>query len=138
MHDHDRALIDGEPAEHPADPIPLGDRKGEVDDSVLSWIGVDMDFDQTPAPRPLREPVTRPNDETMEPCFPRVRIAEGAHMPPGLHERFLDGVLGEVVVAKHEVGNTVRATGGSPHQDGERLVVARLRSLNELPLHVAT
>ena len=68
--------------------------------------------------------------------MPRGRGARGR--APGEHERLLDRVLGAVLVPEDERAVPIQARKRGPDQGGERLVVTRLRSRDELMLHVGT
>jgi hypothetical protein len=57
---------------------------------------------------------------------------------PRPNKCLLDRVLCAFRIAKDQPGDAMQAGIRRPHQVGERVVVARLRSFDELTLHVAT
>jgi hypothetical protein len=59
-------------------------------------------------------------------------------MAPGQHERLLNRVLRSVWISQDQSGGAMQPGERCPHQFGEGFVVARLRSFDELSLHVAT
>jgi hypothetical protein len=59
-------------------------------------------------------------------------------MAPGQHERLLNRVLRSVWISQDQSGGAMQPGERCPHQFGEGVVVARLRSFDELSLHLAT
>ena len=55
-------------------------------------------------------------------------------MPPREEQRFLDGVLGSVLVSKDELGRAVHPAEPASREDREGRVVAGPRALHEVRL----
>ena len=138
MQDEDGALLDRKTAERSADLIAFGDRKGDVRGGGGLEVGHHMKLDQGPTLGVPRSPVAGANVQAMQPPIPRIRFPESAHVLPGEHECVLDRVLGTVLVAEDELRGAIQPRQRRPYQDGKCVVVAGLRSFDELSLHVAT
>lgn len=135
VQDHDRSLVDGQAAELATDEVPLGHPTRHIGIHCRLSVGHHVQLDHGPALDRLRQPVTGANGEPVEPGVPRCGIAEGADVAPGQHERFLDRVLGTILIPKDEIGGAKQPGNRRSHQDGECVVVAGTRSFNELDLH---
>lgn len=76
------------------------------------------------------------NDEAMEPGVEPLRIAESPQVTPGDHQRVLHGILGAVDIAKDPVRDREQAVHSAAHQVDECRLVATLRRLDEVAVHV--
>jgi hypothetical protein len=138
VEDHHRPLVDRESTKLAPDPVALGDGQGEVGVGGRLLVGQHVQLDDVAASRRLRYAVTGTDSEPVEPGVPCLGIAQRADVAPRQHERFLDRVLGSVLVPKNEGGCAEQPGNRRSHQGGERVVVAGLCSFDELDLHVAT
>jgi hypothetical protein len=75
------------------------------------------------------------DQEPMEPGVEAVRVAQGAEVPPSTDEGVLDSVLGGRGIAQDPPGDRVQAVIRAAHEVFEGLVIAPLRSGNELSDH---
>ena len=71
----------------------------------------------------------------MNPAAEPVRIAEARQVTPGDHQRVLQGVLGPVDIPEDPVRDRVEAVTMQTHQVDERLLIAALGRLDEIPIH---
>ena len=62
----------------------------------------ERDLDDVASSIALRGPVAGADEESVEPRVEAVRVTQTAEVAPRLHEGILDGVLGEVRVAKDQ------------------------------------
>src|SRR5439155_10870578 len=113
--------------------IPVGNRQ-EV-------VGRRRDVDRQGAE--IRDPAaiarrfgkTGADDEAVEPRVESVRIAEPGQVTPGDHQRFLQGILGPIDVAKDPLRERVEAVTTAPDQVGIRLPVTVPCRLDEIAIH---
>ena len=70
----------------------------------------------------------------MEPGLEAIRIAEGGQVPPGADESLLDRVSRELGVPEDEAGRRVQPRDEPAGEDGEGVMIASHRSLDELSL----
>jgi hypothetical protein len=71
----------------------------------------------------------------VEPRLEAVGIAQGAEVPPGTDEGVLHGILRGRGIAQDPPGDRVQAVIRAAHEVFEGLVIAPLRSGNELSDH---
>ena len=71
----------------------------------------------------------------MNPAAEPVRIAEARQVTPGDHQCVLQGVLGPVDIPEDPVRDRVEAVTMQTHQVDERLLIAALGRLDEVPIH---
>jgi hypothetical protein len=71
----------------------------------------------------VRLAVDRSHQHSMQPGVEAVEIAESLEVAPGEDEGFLDGVVGEIAVAEHEVGDAEEAANRVSGQDRERIAI---------------
>ena len=74
----------------------------------------------------------------MEPAIEAIRVPQRRKVAPGDDERLLGCVLGTVRVTQDETGNGVESTDRDARQLRERVVIARHRPLDQLPVHRAS
>jgi hypothetical protein len=127
------SLLGGESTESPLELVPIGD----VQEVVVGGRDIDRQGakvrDATAIAHRLREAGT--DDESMEPRVESVRIAEPWKVAPGDHERFLQGILGPIDVAKDPLGERVEAVATAADQVGIRLPVTVPCRLDEISIH---
>ena len=138
MQDHHGALVDRQAAQFTGQLVAIGDRCGKVGRSGEFKIGQHVQLDLISPTSPARRPIAGANGEAIQPGVPRIGVPKCADVAPSEHERFLGRVLGAVRVAKDEPGDAIHARERRSHQDGECVVVSRLRALDELSLHDTT
>ena len=71
----------------------------------------------------------------MEPRIEPVRIAESPDVPPGDHERVLEGILGPIDVAQGPLGDREEPVDPNADQVDVRLPVPVPCGLDELAIH---
>jgi hypothetical protein len=76
------------------------------------------------------------DERPLEPGVEPVRIAEAGQFAPGDHQRLLHRVLGQVDVAEDASRDPEERVAPRACQDRERLLVAALGQLDEIPLHL--
>jgi hypothetical protein len=81
VQDEDRALLDGEPPEAALDLVAIGEVTGPIADRRRGR--VERVNEQPATTVSIRLPVTRSDDETMDPRLPGVGIAQAADVSPG-------------------------------------------------------
>lgn len=138
VQDKHGTLLDRQSAERSTDLIAIRDRESEIRRRGGFEVGHHVQLDHGPSLRLTRRLVAGANVQAVKPAIPRVRFPESANVLPGEHERLLDRVLGAVLVAEDELRGAVQPGRRGPYQDGKGFVIARLRSFDELTLHVAT
>ena len=71
----------------------------------------------------------------MEPGLELVGIAQARETSPGGHEGLLGGILGPPFVAEDQPGDDIEPADRDACQLTERVLIARHRPLDEIPLH---
>ena len=71
----------------------------------------------------------------MEPGVEAIDVPQAAKVTPSLDERLLDGIVGEVPVAQHQLSDRVEAADGARRKLGERSAIAAPRLLDEISPH---
>jgi hypothetical protein len=71
----------------------------------------------------------------MEPRTETVGVTQAAQVAPCDDESFLDGVLGEIAVVQHQLGDAVEARDPGSGEARERVAVAVLRKFHEISVH---
>jgi hypothetical protein len=74
----------------------------------------------------------------MQPGVPAINVAKLGQVAPRAYEGVLDGILGEVRISEDQAGRRVEAGRGGGSERLEGLVIAALRALDEILLHIAT
>jgi hypothetical protein len=75
------------------------------------------------------------DEEALEPRIEPVRIAEPSQVPPGDHQRILQGILGPIDVAEDPLGDGKEAVASNADQVDERRPIPALRRLDEIAIH---
>ena len=75
-------------------------------------------------------------EQPVQPGLEAIGVAQGGQVPPAADERLLDGVLGAIGVPQDESRGGVHAADRGACQHGEGVMIALLRSLHEVSLHV--
>ena len=65
-----------------------------------------------------------------------IGVPQRTQVSPGADERLLYCVLGLVTISEHQLSEVVELGDGCLREEGERLPVASLRALHQVPLHV--
>jgi len=97
----------------------------------VEWLELDL---QRSTPTTSEDVDAGARDEAAEPGFEPVRIAERRKVPPGFEEALLDRVSRELVVPKDQAGRCVQPRDEHAGKHGEGVMIASLRSLDELSL----
>jgi hypothetical protein len=71
----------------------------------------------------------------MEPGVEAVEIAQATQVAPRLHQRLLDGIVGEVAVAEHELGDVEEPADRGGSELSERCSIASPRPLDQVSSH---
>ncbi len=74
------------------------------------------------------------DDELTQPGVELVRVAKRRQVPPSADEAFLDGVAGELRVAKDQPGGCVESSDGRASERGEGVMIALPCPLDEVSL----
>lgn len=120
--DERRAVLHGEPDEGSIELVTLRDTGVVVSRVRPVQLDVaDLDFKTPPPPHLVG---TRANEESMDPRFKPVRIAERPKVSPTPDQRFLDRVLGRVAVAEDPPGDCVQPVVGPRRHEVEGVAVA--------------
>jgi hypothetical protein len=132
MQDDDRALLGSQSPKRQVEQIAIGDERLHV--------GHDRSIDRQqldlirPSPATSQDVDTGARDEAAEPGFEAIRIAERRKVSPGSKESILDRVSRELVVPKDQAGRCVQPRDEHAGKHGEGVMIASLRSLDELSL----
>ena len=95
-----------------------------------------QDTDGSLASLVRRGSVDTPHEDPMHPGGEPIWIAQGTKVTPGQDQGLLDRILSQVAVAEHELGDVEHMRDRLFGQCAERLPVALLRTLHQVPLHV--
>ena len=87
---------------------------------------------------PARFAIARPHQHLVKPRVEPFGVAQGPDVAPGGDERLLGRILGLTLVAEDQAGDGVEPAGRDARQLTERVMVARHRSLHEIPIHRAS
>jgi hypothetical protein len=87
-------------------------------------------------PGPARLVQAGMHDETADPGIEPVGVTKGRQIPPGTDEGVLDGVLRTFGIAEDQPSDRVQSTDRGACQDREGVMIATLRLLHEIALHV--
>jgi hypothetical protein len=97
------------------------------------WRELDLDHPSTPLAGDVDACV---GDEAVQPVVEGTRVAQAADAPPRPDQGLLDGVLGQIRVAKDEARSRVQARTGRASELSEGELVAMPRSFDEsVPVH---
>ncbi len=134
VHDEDRPLVHGEPAEGPFDLIAVAHRAALIRRRSLE-IRQDPNVGR-PAAVATNLDVAGVDEDAMEPGVEAVGIPQVRELAPGADEGALQCVLGEARVAKDPEGDRVQPVADLMHQAGEGVTVALAGSLHEVSIHL--
>ena len=136
VQDEDRPLIDIEPGKTPLELVTIG----EIEGSIRFGEFEEPDGDVQASQRPVltRFAIARPHEHLMKPGIEPIGVAQAPDVPPGGDERLLGRILGLTLVAEDQPGDGVEPAGRDARQLTERVMVARHRSLHEIPIHRAS
>jgi hypothetical protein len=132
MEDEGAPLIWLQALETPIELIVLADQSGVIASRRLEPDHADLWLMPAPTPRLVR---ARPDEQSMQPGLPAIRVAQQWQTLPGSNQRVLHGVLRLVGITEHEAGRREKPGGSRSREGFERLVVAALRRLDEIALH---
>lgn len=130
-HEH-RPVFGTQATERSIDCIAIGNRArliGECYDPTCCHIA------DGPVTLTARLAIDASDEDAMEPGLERIGVPEPAKVPPGANERFLDGVLREVTIPKHELGDVEEPVDRHGGEVGKRGPVPGARPLNQLSSH---
>ena len=137
MHDKDRSLIDIEASEAALELIAIG--QVEVHAGRVRRFRhrerIDLDFETPPPASFASFAIARIDEQAVKPRLEAIGIPQAVEAPPGRDKRVLRSVLGSRVVAEDQPGDDVEPADRDARQLTERVVIARHRPLNEIPLH---
>jgi hypothetical protein len=132
VQDDDRALLGSQPPESQVEQVAIGDdrlhvgHRRSIDRKQLDLL--------RPSASTSEDIDTRARYETAEPGLEAIRIAERRKVSPGSKESILDRVSRELVVPKDQAGRCVQPRDEHAGKHGEGVMIASLRSLDELSL----
>jgi hypothetical protein len=133
MEDDHRPLVGREALEPSRELVPRLHVICDIAGSGLADVD-DVNLDPGPLPVPGGLPVTRADQQAMQPGVELVGVAQAANVLPGTHQRVLDDVLGQRSVAQNQPSRLVQAVRPADRQRRKRVKVALLRSLDKLSL----
>ena len=122
MQDHDGAGLRLQSSEDPVQLIAVGDQGGAVERGEVVDRG-DLDLDDAPSTL-AAEIDAGVGDQAVEPVIEGPWIAQPRQAAPRPDERLLDGILGEIRIAKDETSRGIQARAGRADELGEGLPVA--------------
>ena len=134
MQDDDRALFRCQQAERPVDGISIDD--GHRDVRAGRWrVGQDLHRDYQR--HRFAFDVAGVDHDPVQPGVETSPVAKCREVAPGVEERLLSSVLSAVWITDDAVRERIAAIHVLTRQNGERLLVALCRPLDELVLHGA-
>jgi hypothetical protein len=81
---------------------------------------------------------THVREQSVDPRIEPVRIAKARQVPPGDHQRVLQGILGPVDIPKDPLCDREEPVTARAHQVHEGTLVAMLGQLDEIAIHRCT
>jgi hypothetical protein len=75
------------------------------------------------------------DQDSMQPRFEPIVVAERAQLAPGLYQRSLNSILGEVAIAQDPVRDRQASVADSAHQGIEGLSITLFCPVDELSVH---
>jgi len=134
VEDDDGTRLRFEPAEAALDLVAIGQQVRRVDHrGVIDGEKLDLEW-STVAAASLIE--AGPHDEASQPGVEPIGVSEGREVPPGAHERVLDGVLRPFVIPEDQPSDRVQSSDRGACQGRKGVMIAPLRPLHEIALHV--
>src|SRR4051812_48771444 len=94
-----------------------------------------LDLDR-PAAAPAYLVEAGVHEEATQPRVEPIGIAKSRQIPPGPNEAILDGVLRPIGIAEDQPRGGVQSTDRGARQDREGVMIAPLRPLHAIALHV--
>ena len=137
MHDQHRSLVHVETPEASFELVSVRNFRARFERvrRVRQDQRVDMNFDGLPPAAPARFAIARVDEQAVEPWPEPIGISQAGQPAPGSHQSFLGCLLGLSVVTKDQAGNGMEPSDLGACQLFERVVIARHRLYNEIPLH---
>ena len=132
VQDDDRPLFGRQAPKRHVEQVAVGDGRRDVGDR-RSVDRRQFDLDGPPA-RDAAGRRCRSGRRGSQPALEAIRIAERREVPPGPDESLLDRVSRELVVPEDQSGRRVQPRDEPAGQHGEGVMIASLRSLDELSL----
>ena len=129
-HDHG-PVLGAKPPEAAIDGVPVRDGPGAV---VLDPRRRQLHPARRVAALAICLAVDAANQDPVQPGVEAVKVAKAAQVPPAEDERFLDGLVRKVAVAKHELGDVEQSADRRSGKLGERRAIACPRPLDQLSL----
>ena len=129
----DRALVGGEPTEPAVELVAIG----QGQEIVRCGRVVEREHVE------VRDPPALPpgfgdadvREESVDPGVEAVRIAEVRQVPPGDHQRVLQGILGPIDIPEDPIRDRVEAIAPRPDQVDECRLISSLGRLDEVAIH---
>ena len=136
MHDDEGTLLFVEVAEAALDLVTVGQDDGRVGCDPLDR----HDRGLVPPAAPVAASlfIARVHEQTSQPGFEAVRIAESGQVAPRMDERFLGGVIRAGFVPQDEPGDGKEPTDRAARQLRERIPIACHGPFHEIPMHRAS
>ena len=128
----DRTLIRPEMAEASLELIAVVDETGLVDHGRFHD-RCEIDFDR-PSPAPTNRVQTRVDGQSVHPRVEAVWVAQTRQVAPRPDVSVLDGVARELRIAEDQASDGLQPGDGRPEEQGEGIMVASARSLDEISL----
>ena len=135
MQDDEGPLLGLEPVEAAFELVAVNQHRRVVADGRhVDRSKLDVDA-MTPEPARLID--AGADEQPVEPGVESIGGPQRGQVPPGTHERLLDGVLGLVGVTQDEPGGRVQPEDRGANQHGEGVMIAPARPFHEIQLHHA-
>ena len=132
MQDDDGALLGRQAPKRQLEQIAVGDDRRYIGDR---WAVELEELDlHRPSTAPTQHVDTGTGDETAQPGFEAIQIAQCREVSPGFEETLLDRVSRELVVPKDQSGRRVQPRDEHAGEHGKGVAIASLCSLDELSL----
>jgi predicted DNA-binding protein len=132
VEDEYRPVLRAQPAEAPLQLVALGD-DGRLVGGERWRERREFDLDGSPAPA-AGDVETGIHRQPVDPRVESIRIAQPRQVSPGSDERVLDGVPGEILVAKDQASDRLEPTDRPVEKHGEGVMIAPPGSLDEFLL----
>jgi len=129
----DRALVRREPSEAALQLVAISHAQQVVrSDRGIEWQDAEIGG-ATTLTRRLGD--ANVGEEAMDPRVEPVRIAEARQVPPGDHQRVLQGILGPIDISEDPVREREESVTAELDEVDERRLVSVLRRYDEVAIH---